>query len=333
MDRDLVVCNPKEGLLEPSSAALYKSAATTANLTAPRCPRWRSQPGIPPPGRDVPTAPHRSPAWGFSPPPPNGKGSLGPSYQAVGIPYHPEWGRQSGVPPPGCGVSMSLVGAQYRVPPFGYGVPQVRKWDRSLGSLFATGGGWFPRPRVGAQNGVPSFGLNDSHSGLVPAPECQVQPPPNSPPPGRGASSSLQGSERATSGKARGPAAQRGKPRLAQGPPRHPFQTRDAGEPRGTRAPPDQAQHTAGRFVRSCHPKPAATPKRARVRLESLPQSAGQGASAALGCTGLHRTAGSALPAAAARPPPLPPLSRRDPEWEEPTGPGSRRVPALAPPR
>lgn len=53
-------------------------------------------------------------------------------------------------------------------------------------------------------------------------------------------------------------------------------------------------------------------------------------------CPGLHRvhrTAGSALPAAAARPPPLPPLSRLDPEWEEPTGSGSGRVPALAPPR
>lgn len=184
-----------------------------------------------------------------------------------------------------------------------------------------------------AQGGNPDWGPLHPVRSWCRSQSARCSRRPNSPPPGRGASSSLQGSERATSGKARGPAAQRGKPRLAQGPPRHPFQTRDAGEPRGTSAPPDQAQHTAGRFVRSCHPKPAATPRRARVRLESLPQSAGQGASAALGYTGLHRTAGSALPAAAARPPPLPPLSRRDPEWEEPSGSGSGRVPALAPPR
>lgn len=117
---------PRKACLSPHqrpSRQMPKVSATPANLTAPRCPRWGSQPGIPPPGRGAPTAPHRSPAWGFSSPPQSGKGSLGPSYQALGIPDHPEWGRQSGVPPPGCGVSTSLVGAQYRVPPFGYGVP------------------------------------------------------------------------------------------------------------------------------------------------------------------------------------------------------------------
>lgn len=61
------------------------------------------------------------------------------------------------------------------------------------------------------------------------------------------------------------PAAQRGKPRLAQGSPRQPFQTRDARVPRGTRAPPAWARPTAGRFVRLCHPKPDALP-RARPR-------------------------------------------------------------------
>lgn len=327
-------------------------SATPASLTAPRCPRWGSQPGISPPGRaGLPTAPYRSPAWGFSPLHRVGRETCAPPTKLRGISHHPGWGGQSGVPPPGCGVPTSLVEAQSRVPLFSYGVPQVRKWERSLGSLFTVVGGGVSTGLSGSPEWGPSFGLRVPQWGNsstlrgsyssgweqrmgsclhvdgflrrwvgsqseAPAPGCGVpivqggnpdwdplhpvrswcrrqsarcSRRPNSPPPRRGASSSLQGSERAASGKARGPAVQRGKPQLAQGPPRYPFQTRDAGEPRGTRAPPDRAQHTAGRFVRSCHPKPVATPRRDRggaspylralARRRALPW-------AAPGCTG-----------------------------------------------
>lgn len=119
----------------------------------------------------------------------------------------------------------------------------------------------FPQPRVESQTGIlptrSGAGAGARVPGAAAAP-THLRP----------AEAQAARRERRV-GKARGSAAQRWKPQLAQGPPRHPFQTRDAGEPRGTRAPPDRAQHPAGRFVRSCHPKPAATPRRAR-RVASL---------------------------------------------------------------
>lgn len=108
---------PREACWSPhqrTSRPMPRVSATPANLTAPRWPRWGWQPGIRPPGPGAPHCPTQEPSVRFLPTTTqSGKGSLGPSYQVAGIPHHPEWGRRSGVPPPGCGVSTSLVGAQY----------------------------------------------------------------------------------------------------------------------------------------------------------------------------------------------------------------------------
>lgn len=177
------------------------------------------------------------------------------------------------------GVLRRWVVSQSEAPPPGCGDPIPRGGNSDWDPLYPNQS-WYRRQRA----------------------RCSRRP--NSPPPGRGASSNPQGSERATSGKAHGPAAQRGKPQLAQGPPRHPFQTRDAGEPRGTRAPPARAQHTAGRFVRSCHPKPAATPRRARgaaslylralARRRALPGAAPDGRIRTASCSSSAAAAASA---------------------------------------
>lgn len=69
----------------------------------------------------------------------------------------------SGFPRARVGAQPSTLPHAARVPPFGYGVPQVRKWERSLKSLFTAGGEGFPRPRGGAQR-RPSSRLGESHS-------------------------------------------------------------------------------------------------------------------------------------------------------------------------
>lgn len=58
-----------------------------------------------------------------------------------------------------------------------------------------------------AQGGNPDWGPLHPVRSWCRSQSARCSRRPNSPPPGRGASSSLQGSERATSGKARGPAA------------------------------------------------------------------------------------------------------------------------------
>lgn len=126
------------------------------------------------------------------------------------------------------------------------------------------------------------------------------------------------------------PAAQRGKPRLAQGPPTPilPDAGRRWSPGERARLPPGLAPQPAalcGSVTRNPTPSPGRVRGAASPYLRALARRQR--------CPGLHRTAESAPAAAAPRPPPLPPLSRRDPEWEELAGPGSGRVRALVPPR
>lgn len=58
--------------------------STPANLTAHRCPRWGSQPGIPPPGRGVPHCPIQEPSVRF-------------------LPHNTEWEGKPGSLLPSCG--------------------------------------------------------------------------------------------------------------------------------------------------------------------------------------------------------------------------------------
>lgn len=188
---------------------------------------------------------------------------------------------------------------------------ESKEWGPASVQMGSYGAGWYPRvrpllqaagilyPGVEIQTGILSTrtraGTGAREPGAAAAP-THLRP--------AEAQAATRRVRRATSEKAHGPAAQRGKPQLAQGPPRHPFQTRDAGEPRGTRAPPARAQHTAGRFVRSCHPKPAATPRRARgaaslylralARRRALPGAAPDGRIRTASCSSSAAAAASA---------------------------------------
>lgn len=75
----------------PSQAALEANAQgipTPANLTAPRCPRQGSQPGIPPPGRGAPHCPVQEPSVGFLPTT-ELEGKTGPFLPSCGDPPSP----------------------------------------------------------------------------------------------------------------------------------------------------------------------------------------------------------------------------------------------------
>lgn len=139
------------------------------------------------------------------------------------------------------------------------------------------------------------------------APESQVQPPPQLTSARPTRKQLLEGFRERTeweSPQLRGPAVQHGKPRLAQGPPRHPFQTRDACESGRTRAPHARDSPTAGRFVRRCHPKSAATLRRAQGAASPyLRALARQGALARVAKEGWSRTASCSSSAVAASAP------------------------------
>lgn len=153
MDTDPATCNPNGGFLgdphKRPSRQMPRVSATPANLTAPRCPRQGSQPGIPPPGRGAPHCPVQEPSVGFLQTT-ELEGKTGPFLPSCGDPHHPEWGGQSGVPPPGCGVPTSLVGTRCRVPPAHCKGPSLRL----RGS---------PGPQLGAQCRVSLHGGGCSH--------------------------------------------------------------------------------------------------------------------------------------------------------------------------